>query len=427
MAAIGAVTSLLALAGCSQPNWSAINPETWWHNMEGGAIAQNRPPAPGANQPYPNLNTVPPKPPEPDRAALQDITDALVADRAHAQHVAEATPLADPSSPSASPGLFGVGSTPPPGPPPPTPAQGAGQEGVPGASASGGPPPAASATMAAASAPPAPATPPAKAPVKDVQADALPPLTPPAAPAPEPNLPAIPASPPPAANVAGMPTPPPPSLPKLPEPPPPAAPAPAPAAAVATPAPQTAATQSAPPAPASPPPAATPAPVAVAAAPAPPAVAPQPGPPASPAPGAPPAAPAQVAIATPPPAPVATPVNRPQTPAVPALASTLSGAEPVSAGGTVAVVFATSSSDLPPSAAAPLRALAGKRGNALIAVTGYGDAADASPDAQVAALKLALARAQTIARALVADGAPASAVQVDAQAIGRGGTARLVQ
>ena len=100
--------------------------------------------------------------------------------------------------------------------------------------------------------------------------------------------------------------------------------------------------------------------------------------------------------------------------------------EPVSSGNTIAVVFAYGIADLPPSAAAPLKALAGRRGSALITVTGYGDAPDPSPEAQAAALKLGLARAQTIASALVADGVPASAVQIDAQAMGRGGTARLV-
>jgi outer membrane protein OmpA-like peptidoglycan-associated protein len=108
-------------------------------------------------------------------------------------------------------------------------------------------------------------------------------------------------------------------------------------------------------------------------------------------------------------------------------ASATPAGEPAGTLNTIAVVFANGISDLPPSAAASLRALAGRRGNALIAVTGYGDAADADPDAQAAALKLGLARAQTIASTLVADGVPASAVQIDAQAIGRGGTARLIQ
>jgi len=109
------------------------------------------------------------------------------------------------------------------------------------------------------------------------------------------------------------------------------------------------------------------------------------------------------------------------------MASATPTSEPVTKGNTIGVDFANGISDLPPSAAAPLKVLAGRRGNALIAVTGYGDAADPDPDTQATALKLGLARAQTIASALVADGVPASAVQIDAQAMGRGGTARLVQ
>jgi outer membrane protein OmpA-like peptidoglycan-associated protein len=109
-----------------------------------------------------------------------------------------------------------------------------------------------------------------------------------------------------------------------------------------------------------------------------------------------------------------------------ATASATPAGEPVSAGNNIGVVFAYGSSDLPPASAAPLRALAGRRGNMLIAVTGFGDAPDSSPDAQAAALKLGLARAQTISTALTADGVPASAVQLDAQAMGQGGTARLI-
>jgi outer membrane protein OmpA-like peptidoglycan-associated protein len=366
---------LPALVACSQPDWSKMNPETWWHNMEGGAIAQNRPPAPGANQPYPNLASVPARPPDPDRAALQDITDGLVADRTNAQHVAAAAPLADPSSPSSAPGLFGVGSAPSPGSTSPASPVKPGEAPAAGPSAA-----AASATLPAASAPPAPATPPAKAPVKEVQSDALPPLSPPPAPAPEPNVPQVPLSPPAPASVAGIATPPPPVLPEP------------PAQSVAKGAPISA------------------------------------GPSPLPGPAQPKVAAAQVAAVTPPPSPAVIPSRRPGPAATtaPRGAAPLSGVEPVSSGNTVAVVFATGSSDLPPAASGPLRALAGRRGNALITVTGYGDATDAGPDAQAAALKLALARAQTIAHALIAAGAPTSAVQVDAQAIGRGGTARLL-
>jgi outer membrane protein OmpA-like peptidoglycan-associated protein len=91
------------------------------------------------------------------------------------------------------------------------------------------------------------------------------------------------------------------------------------------------------------------------------------------------------------------------------------------------VTFVNGSAELPSFAADTLKQLAGRRGNGVIAVTGYGDAASDDPDAQSAALALGLSRAKAMATALTRAGVPASAVQVDAEAIGRGGTARLVQ
>lgn len=82
---------------------------------------------------------------------------------------------------------------------------------------------------------------------------------------------------------------------------------------------------------------------------------------------------------------------------------------------------------MPSLAADQLKQLAARRGDGVIAVTGYGDAASNDPDAQAAALTLGLSRANAMAAALAADGVPATSVQVDAEAIGRGGTARLVQ
>ncbi|MDQ2764521.1 MAG: hypothetical protein M3Y22_13905, partial [Pseudomonadota bacterium] len=89
------------LGGCS--TLSSVNPVNWWHRQEGGKIAQDRPAPPGADQPYPNIASVPAKPAPPDAAALKKLTDSLIADRTNAQHAAEAAPLADPSSPAASP------------------------------------------------------------------------------------------------------------------------------------------------------------------------------------------------------------------------------------------------------------------------------------------------------------------------------------
>jgi outer membrane protein OmpA-like peptidoglycan-associated protein len=346
-AGLAVAAPLILLGGCSSVP-SAINPVSWWHSLQGGAIAEQRPPPPGATDPYPNLASVPPAPPQPDRAALNQITDQLIADRTNAQHEAAAAPLADPSSPSASPALFGSGTTPPPGPPGQTPKPGAAAPSaasstapatgpVPAGTASGpASEPVASASMPAAPAPappPAPAAPPARAPVGTVNSA---PLAPPAAPpagaandaplAPPGNTPAetaplpqIAAAPPPAPNVPGF-----------------AVPA---AAATATP--------------------------------------------------------------TPPPATMA--------------------------GDAVTVPFADGSALLPPSASAPLKQLAAKRGAATISVVGYGEASGATPDAQSTALTLGLARAQAMAAVLTASGVPAGAVQIDAQAIGHGGSARLIQ
>jgi outer membrane protein OmpA-like peptidoglycan-associated protein len=180
-----------------------MNPVNWWHSLEGGKIAEQRPPPPGADAPYPNLATVPAKPTPPDAEAMKKLTAALIADRANARYAAEAAPLPDPSSASASPGLFGIGAVPPPPPPARPPGQ-----------------PAASASFQAVSAPPAqPASaaatasatpPPAKAPVKSVQsaplAAAPSPVT--TAAAPEAAPPLMPAQPPAPAAVTGAPPPP---------------------------------------------------------------------------------------------------------------------------------------------------------------------------------------------------------------------------
>ncbi len=326
---LGVLAPALLVGGCSSVP-SSINPVSWWHSLQGGAIAEQRPPPPGATDAYPNLATVPPAPTPPNRAAMQQITDQLVADRTNAQHEAAAAPIADPSSPSTSPGLFGAGTTPPPGAAPkpgPAPAAGAAGPPAPGQAPAEPPPgPVASASMPAAPAPapppPAPAAPPAKAPVGAVSAAPLDaPLAPPGdnPPAETAPLPTIAAAPPPAPTVPGFPVPTPPS------------------------------TDAAPPPPA------------------------------------------------------------------------------VLAGNAVTVPFADGSALLPPSASAPLKELAAKRGSSRIAVVGFGEADAATPAAQSTALTLGLARAQAMAAVLTSSGVPAGAVQIDAQAIGHGGSARLVQ
>jgi hypothetical protein len=51
----------MLLAGCSDvPN--SINPVSWWHGLEGGAIAQDRPPPPNPHAPFPHIAAAPARP-----------------------------------------------------------------------------------------------------------------------------------------------------------------------------------------------------------------------------------------------------------------------------------------------------------------------------------------------------------------------------
>lgn len=140
---------LCALSSCAQAP-AAINPVSWWHDLEGGPIAQQRAAPPGSTAPYPNLANVPTKPaflPAPERAR---ISAALLADRTQMNQqavleplpnartvaaqtkAASAPPLASPtSSPAAQPAAsasFPAASgqppvpSPPAGAPPPEPA-----------------------------------------------------------------------------------------------------------------------------------------------------------------------------------------------------------------------------------------------------------------------------------------------------------------
>jgi outer membrane protein OmpA-like peptidoglycan-associated protein len=93
----------------------------------------------------------------------------------------------------------------------------------------------------------------------------------------------------------------------------------------------------------------------------------------------------------------------------------------------ITVEFVPGSAALPAGAADVLKGIAAKRGQSVVAVTGYGDAASSDPDAQTAALSLGLSRAQAVANVLTGDGVPAAAVRVASEAAGRGASVRLVQ
>ena len=54
----GATLVLGLLSGCGHRD-PVDTPVNWWHQLEGGAIAQQRPPPPGVDDPYPKVGTTP--------------------------------------------------------------------------------------------------------------------------------------------------------------------------------------------------------------------------------------------------------------------------------------------------------------------------------------------------------------------------------
>lgn len=105
--------------------------EDLFHGLEGGVIAQQRPPPPGVNDPYPNLGSIPKRPPAPDIIAEQKLADQLAAQRDQAELAAAANPLtivpptappapkklAAPPDPNANRVVVDAAPAPPPPPP----------------------------------------------------------------------------------------------------------------------------------------------------------------------------------------------------------------------------------------------------------------------------------------------------------------------
>ncbi|HTW26904.1 MAG TPA: hypothetical protein VME92_07240 [Acetobacteraceae bacterium] len=140
-----------ALGGCySMPT---DTPVAWWHQLEGGQIAKERPPPPGVTEPYPALGTVPPRPVVPPPTVRDQIANALAVDRTVAQQQAALAPLPAPQAP------VPAGSKAPAGAPASAPPSGGAMATLDAASA---PPPPAAPAPTATPAPAAPAAAPAQ-------------------------------------------------------------------------------------------------------------------------------------------------------------------------------------------------------------------------------------------------------------------------
>jgi len=78
-------------------------PIGWWHDLQGGKIAEVRPPPPGVTDPYPNLSQVPPRPTPTDAATRRALAAQLVAERDRTQREATQDPLVLPVAANAVP------------------------------------------------------------------------------------------------------------------------------------------------------------------------------------------------------------------------------------------------------------------------------------------------------------------------------------
>jgi outer membrane protein OmpA-like peptidoglycan-associated protein len=104
------------LVGCSDP---LSKPVDLFHNLEGGEIAAQRPPPPGAGQPYPHVGLVPEKPVMPDPAFRKALQNELATERDDKALMVSDIPLEKippprPAQPAAPPPASPVAAAPPP-------------------------------------------------------------------------------------------------------------------------------------------------------------------------------------------------------------------------------------------------------------------------------------------------------------------------
>ena len=94
-----ALALALALGGCGgierfyESRLSPDTPVEWWYQLQGGRIAQARPPPPGAADPYPNIATVPDRPEPSDPATRRALQASLAGQRDSAARDAANDPL----------------------------------------------------------------------------------------------------------------------------------------------------------------------------------------------------------------------------------------------------------------------------------------------------------------------------------------------
>jgi hypothetical protein len=123
---LAGLSLLLVLSGCSDVP-DQINPVSWWHHLEGGAIAQGRPPPPNANAPFPKIANQPTRPVGMPDWEWKQLSGALAAQRAQAQTYAAQNPIPTLPPAAGQPAAAPPRPSPEPAAPPATPPADTGQ------------------------------------------------------------------------------------------------------------------------------------------------------------------------------------------------------------------------------------------------------------------------------------------------------------
>lgn len=311
----------LALAGCGHRD-VVDTPVDWWHHLEGGAIAEQRPPPPGVNDPYPKIGTTPTQPPKVASIELRrSVTADLIAQRNLAERLNAHAPL---PPPQAAPPAVNKPAAAPPAPASTAPGTETSSATLDAADAPSGPP-ARPASGAAAGQKAAKGAPGKNAPARNAGD--------------EPEL-AMPEVAPPTASQADL------------------------------------------------------------------------NAPTPPIPDAPPAPPALPGLAAPPPPSYAPPPHPNYN---------------LAAAPGEQIQFLPGSDVLANGQGGTLTQIAARRGAGTLFVEGHGEAGSDAVADQAQSLRLAAYRARAVARALEADGVPAQAIRLRADAFGRGATAGLIK
>lgn len=114
LAGLVCVTGCGTIADLGGARIADANPVDWWHSLEGGAIAEARPAPPGANDPYPNLSTVPARPTPTPAAQRLALTAQLAAERDGVRRDNAREPLIAMAAPAPAAKKADPASVPPP-------------------------------------------------------------------------------------------------------------------------------------------------------------------------------------------------------------------------------------------------------------------------------------------------------------------------